>query len=92
MEKGLTLRSGMCPMQRYWPELLDHIQARRIDPTFIITHRIHLNDVAEAYKTFDKKEDGMIKVVVKTDFGLEMEKVDLGPVPGLAAALRKNVV
>ena len=41
------------------------IEAREIDPSFVITHRIKLEDAPTAYKTFRDKKDGCIKVVIK---------------------------
>ena len=41
------------------------IEAGEIDPSFVITHRVTLDDAPEAYKTFRDKKDGCIKVVLK---------------------------
>lgn len=69
MEKGITLRGcGQTPVQRYWPELLEHLQAGRMDPTMILTHRVPLEEFVELYDTFDKKQDGMMKVFVQTKY------------------------
>ena len=45
--------------------LLEKIQAREIDPSFVITHKLKLADGPAAYKTFRDKQDGCIKVVLK---------------------------
>jgi threonine dehydrogenase-like Zn-dependent dehydrogenase len=45
--------------------LLEKIEAGQIDPSFIITHLVSLEEAATAYKTFRDKEDGCIKVVLK---------------------------
>lgn len=65
MNKGLTMKAGQTHMQRYMKPLLKLIEDGKIDPTFVITHRIKLEDAPEAYKTFRDKEDGCIKVVIK---------------------------
>ncbi|KAL4458128.1 hypothetical protein ABPG75_012993 [Micractinium tetrahymenae] len=63
MEKGLTLRSGMTSMQRYWPKLLELIQAGKLDPSLPVTHRLPLSEAPRAYQAFNDKEGGWIKVV-----------------------------
>jgi len=63
--KGLTFRMGQTHMQRYLRPLLERIERGEIDPSFIITHRLKLDDAPWAYKTFRDKEDGCIKVVLK---------------------------
>jgi threonine dehydrogenase-like Zn-dependent dehydrogenase len=65
MNKGLTLKTGQTHVQHYHKPLLKKIEAGEIDPSFIITHRVKLDDAPEAYKTFRDKEDGCIKVVLK---------------------------
>lgn len=63
--KGLTLKMGQTHVQRYMPVLLDRIQRGEIDPSFVITHRLRLDDAPKAYETFRAKQDGCIKVVMK---------------------------
>jgi len=62
--KGLTLKMGQTHMHRYMPRLLQHIERGDIDPSFIITHRVGLDDAPEMYQTFREKEDSCIKVVM----------------------------
>jgi threonine dehydrogenase-like Zn-dependent dehydrogenase len=62
--KGLTLKMGQTHMHRYMPRLLDHIARGDIDPSFIITHRVALEDAPAMYQTFRDKEDACIKVVM----------------------------
>lgn len=62
--KGLTLRSGQTHVQKYMDELMAMVVDDRIDPSFIITHRLKLEDGPEAYETFKNKKDGCIKVVM----------------------------
>ena len=65
MNKGLTIKMGQTHVQRYTKPLLEKIQAGEIDPSFVITHKLPLDDGPEAYKTFRDKKDGCIKVVLK---------------------------
>ena len=63
--KGLTLKMGQTHMHKYMPLLLDRIERGDIDPSFIITHRVTLDDAPDMYNTFREKQDGCIKVVMK---------------------------
>ncbi len=65
VNKGLTMRSGQTHMQRYMKPLLDRINKGEIDPSFVVSHRVPLERVPDAYKMFRDKKDGCIKVVVK---------------------------
>ena len=64
MNKGLTMKTGQTHTQKYMKRLLEKIQAREIDPSFVITHKMKLEDGPAAYKTFRDKQDGCIKVVL----------------------------
>jgi threonine dehydrogenase-like Zn-dependent dehydrogenase len=64
MNKGLTVKTGQTHMHRYMRPLLDKIEQGEIDPSFVITHRVSLDEGPAAYKTFRDKKDGCIKVVV----------------------------
>lgn len=64
MNKGLVMRSGQTHIQRYLNPLLKKIIDGEIDPSQIITHRLKLQDAPEAYKNFNDKQDGCIKVVM----------------------------
>jgi len=63
--KGLTFTMGQCHAHKYLRPLLQRIQNGEIDPSFLITHRLPLDEAPAAYKTFRDKEDGCIKVVLK---------------------------
>ena len=52
-------------MHKYMPMLLERIERGEIDPSFIITHRIGLEDAPTMYRTFRDKDDSCIKVVIK---------------------------
>jgi threonine dehydrogenase-like Zn-dependent dehydrogenase len=62
--KGLTVRSGQTHVQKYMDELMDMVVEGKFDPSFIITHRLKLEDGPDAYKMFKEKNDGCIKVVM----------------------------
>jgi threonine dehydrogenase-like Zn-dependent dehydrogenase len=64
MNRSLTVRTGQCHVHKYMKPLLDHIEAGRIDPTFIITHRLGLDEAPSGYETFKNKEDECVKVVM----------------------------
>jgi threonine dehydrogenase-like Zn-dependent dehydrogenase len=64
MNKGLTIKTGQTHVHRYISELLDHIRSRRIDPSFVVTHRLPLSQAPHAYNIFREKQDGCIKVVL----------------------------
>jgi threonine dehydrogenase-like Zn-dependent dehydrogenase len=63
--KGLTLKMGQTHMHKYMPLLLERIERGEIDPSFVITHRIGLEDAPAMYRTFRDKDDSCIKVVMK---------------------------
>jgi threonine dehydrogenase-like Zn-dependent dehydrogenase len=65
MNRSLTMRTGQCHVHRYMQPLLEHIEAGRIDPTFIVTHRLGLDEAPAAYEAFKHKEDECVKVVLK---------------------------
>jgi threonine dehydrogenase-like Zn-dependent dehydrogenase len=64
MNKGLTMKSGQTHMQKFMKPLLEMIEHKAIDPSFVITHRVKLANAPQAYKTFRDKKDGCIKVVL----------------------------
>ncbi len=63
--KGLTFKMGQTNMHNYLKPLLARIEKDEIDPSFIVTHRLGLEDAPAAYRTFRDKQDGCIKVVLK---------------------------
>ena len=65
MNKGLTIRSGQCHVQRYLKPLLEHIQRGDIDPSFVITHTMPLSEAPRGYDMFVNKLDNCEKVVLK---------------------------
>ena len=65
MNKGLTWRMGQTHVNRWSEDLLRRIQEGQIDPSFVITHTVSMEDGPGMYKTFRDKHDGCIKVVIK---------------------------
>jgi threonine dehydrogenase-like Zn-dependent dehydrogenase len=63
--KGVTCRMGQTPVQKYTGLLLDRLIKEKIDLTYIITHRMSLDEAPEGYRKFNNKEEGCIKVVLK---------------------------
>ena len=64
LNKGLTIRGAQANVKRYLPRLVEHIQAGRVDPSQIITHRIPLEEISEAYHIFSSKKENCIKTVL----------------------------
>jgi len=64
-QKGLTFKMGQTHMMRYMKPLLDRIESGELDPSFVITHRVPLDQAPDAYKLFRDHEEGCIKVVLK---------------------------
>jgi threonine dehydrogenase-like Zn-dependent dehydrogenase len=64
MNKSLTIKSGQTHVQRYMKPLLDRIQKGEIDPSFVITHRLSLDEAPHGYEIFNNKQDDCIKVVL----------------------------
>jgi len=69
MFKHATVRSGQCPCQKYFDYVMKKVQDGTFDPTFMITHRITLEDIPDAYAKLDKKQEGYIKVFVTPNSG-----------------------
>jgi threonine dehydrogenase-like Zn-dependent dehydrogenase len=65
MNKGLTFKMGQTHVNRWTDDLLNRIQEGQIDPSFVITHTVSLEDGPEMYDTFRDKKDGCVKVVLK---------------------------
>jgi S-(hydroxymethyl)glutathione dehydrogenase/alcohol dehydrogenase len=64
VNKGITIRANQASVKRLLPRLIEHIQAGRINPKAMITHRVPLEDIADAYHIFSAKLDGCIKPVL----------------------------
>jgi threonine dehydrogenase-like Zn-dependent dehydrogenase len=64
MNRSITVRAGQCHVQRYTRPLLNRIEQGEIDPSFVITHRLPLEEAPNAFETFKQKEDDCVKVVL----------------------------
>jgi threonine dehydrogenase-like Zn-dependent dehydrogenase len=65
MEKGLQLRTGQTHVQRYMADLLEKIEAGAIDTTFLISHRLPLEEAPKGYRNFKQEQDTWTKVILK---------------------------
>ena len=63
-EKGLRLGTGQCNVKRYNAYLRDLIAAGRASPSFVVSHELPLDDATDAYRRFDRREDGYTKVIL----------------------------
>ena len=64
MNRSLTIRTGQCHVQKYMRPLLERIEKGDIDPSFVVTHRLGLDQVSDGYETFKHKQDECVKVVL----------------------------
>jgi threonine dehydrogenase-like Zn-dependent dehydrogenase len=64
MNRSITVRTGQCHVQRYTKPLLNRIESGEIDPSFVITHRVPLDQAPDAYEVFKRKQDDCVKVVM----------------------------
>jgi threonine dehydrogenase-like Zn-dependent dehydrogenase len=64
VNKGLTIRANQASVKRHLPRLIEHIQAGRLNPREMITHRFAIEDIPEAYHMFSSKLDNIIKPII----------------------------
>lgn len=62
--RDLTFRIGLCSIPRTWSQLVPLVQSGRIRPEGLITHRMGLSEAADAYRLFDSRADGVLKIVL----------------------------
>jgi threonine dehydrogenase-like Zn-dependent dehydrogenase len=65
VNRSLTIRSGQTHVQRYMRPLMERIQNGDIDPSFVITHRLSLDEAPEGFSLFNDKQDECLKVVLR---------------------------
>jgi threonine dehydrogenase-like Zn-dependent dehydrogenase len=65
MNRSLTMKTGQCHVQRYMKPLLERIEKGEIDPSFVVTHTMSLDEAPTGYSKFMNKEDDCIKIVLK---------------------------
>lgn len=64
VNKGITIRANQAAVKRHLPKLIEHVKNGVIDPKQIITHRVPLEEISDAYHIFSQKLDGCIKTVL----------------------------
>jgi threonine dehydrogenase-like Zn-dependent dehydrogenase len=67
VNRSLTIKAGQCHVHRYMKPLLELIQSGRIDPTFIVTHRMRLDEAPLGFDMFNDKADECVKIVLKAN-------------------------
>ncbi|MDQ1469452.1 MAG: hypothetical protein QOJ99_932 [Bryobacterales bacterium] len=65
MNRSLRIRTGQTHVHKYLGPLLERVQKGEIDPSFVVSHHMALDDAPEGYKIFNNKEDECIKIVLK---------------------------
>jgi threonine dehydrogenase-like Zn-dependent dehydrogenase len=65
MNKNLTIKMGNCNHRRYIPQLVDMVRSGVIDPMIVLTQQEPLTSVIDAYKAFDTRQPGWVKVELK---------------------------
>ena len=65
VNRSLTVKAGQCHVQKYLRPLLERIQNGEIDPSFVVTHTLDLDEAPNGYETFKHKQDDCMKVVLK---------------------------
>jgi len=66
MNRGLTIRTGQCHVHRYMKPLLERIERGEIDPSFVVSHHMNLDETPQAYAMFNDKQDDVMKVVLRS--------------------------
>jgi len=64
VNKGITIRANQASVKRLLPRLIEHIKNGVLDPKAMITHRVPLEEIADAYRIFSDKLDNCIKTVL----------------------------
>jgi threonine dehydrogenase-like Zn-dependent dehydrogenase len=65
MNKGLQLRTGQAHVHKYLRPLYERVRDGQIDPSFVITHSLGLDQAPDGFETFKHKQDECVKVVLK---------------------------
>jgi hypothetical protein len=63
LNEGLTIRTSRQPGQRYMPKMLEHVQNGELDPSFLASHHMSLEDAPRGYELFKDKQDGWVRAV-----------------------------
>jgi len=62
--RGQKMGTGQCPVKRYNRHLRNLIHAGKAQPSFIVSHHLHLDQAPEGYEHFDRRDDGWTKVLL----------------------------
>jgi len=65
MNRSLTIKTGQTHVQRYMRPLLEKIEKGEIDPSFVVTHHLPLEEAPKGYQMFNDKKDNCVKIVLK---------------------------
>jgi D-arabinose 1-dehydrogenase-like Zn-dependent alcohol dehydrogenase len=87
MEKGLQIRAGQTHVQRYGKDLLRRIEEGELDTTFLISHRLPLEEAATGYKNFAENQNEWTKVVLKPSRSANMAEKRLAVVTGASTGI-----
>jgi threonine dehydrogenase-like Zn-dependent dehydrogenase len=66
MNRGITIKTGQCHVHRYMKPLLARIERGEIDPSFVVSHHMNLDDAAHGYDLFMHKQDDVMKIVLRS--------------------------
>jgi threonine dehydrogenase-like Zn-dependent dehydrogenase len=66
MNRGLTIRTGQCHVHRYMKPLLDKIERGILDPSFVVSHEMNLDDTPKGYDMFMHKQDDVMKIILRS--------------------------
>ncbi|HEX5057787.1 MAG TPA: zinc-dependent alcohol dehydrogenase [Kofleriaceae bacterium] len=66
MNRGLTIKTGQCHVHRYMKPLLERIERGDIDPSFIVSHYMNLDDAPKGYDMFMHKQDEVMKIILRS--------------------------
>lgn len=65
MNRGLAIRTGQCSVHRYMKPLLERIEKGELDPSFVVSHQLNLDESAHGYDMFLHKQDDVMKIVMR---------------------------
>jgi threonine dehydrogenase-like Zn-dependent dehydrogenase len=66
MNRGLTIKTGQCHVHRYMKPLLERIERGELDPSFVVSHHMNLDEAAAGYDMFMHKQDEVMKIVLRS--------------------------
>jgi len=66
MNRGLTIKTGQCHVHRYMKPLLDKIERGELDPSFVVSHEMNLDDTPKGYDMFMHKRDEVMKIILRS--------------------------